>query len=546
MAAFAAVIATASCNKEPVQPEVQTPVEPEFQTVSFDVAVPYGAETKTSYGETVNFEAKLKTMVYVGNTGDVEEDDANIFGVPGTYLPDVATEIVQKTKTSWEVKLTLVKNYHYDIVFWAQAATGAPYSIDWANGTITADYTVAANNIDRDAFYYLCEDYCYLDAEEDGDTKIELTRPLAQINIGSADYDELAALYDKAGKDSDLQTKITSSAKVPSVFNLLTGRAEKEVAVDFALAPTTPADGSYDLVAKENDIEVAGTSYTLVGTNYVFANPIAENPTADITLTFAYNNRSFTVDVPNAPYARNYQTNILGNFFTSANEFEVIIKPEFTGKEHVFVLTDEDMSLAEAFSQDGDVTFTLTEDHEISEPLVLDNGKTFVLNLEGNTLSNSAGLYDEAEGVWSLVSVSNGSTLVINAKDGAFVAMKDDCYAVDVCGGNLVINGGKFVGNISAVYVYEGTAEINGGEFSIQQLSSQGDERYTLNCYDTNYKDGKASIKVKGGSFMNFDPADNLAEGPGTSFVADGYVSVPEDNADGTKTYSVVAQIVNN
>ena len=542
MAAFASLIAVASCNKEPVQPEVQTPVEPEFQTVTFDVAVPGGEETKTSYGETVNFDVKLKAMVYVGNTGDVQEDDLNIFGVPGTYLPDVATEIVQKTKTSWEVKLTLVKNYHYDIVFWAQAATGAPYSIDWANAKITADYTVSANNINRDAFYYLCQDYCYLDAEKEGNAKIVLTRPLAQINIGSADYDELAALYKKAGKDSDLQTKISSSAKVPSVLNLLTGRADKEVAVDFALAPTTPADGSYDLVAEENDIEVAGQSYTLVGTNYVFANPIAENPTADITLTFAYNGKSFTVDVPNAPYARNYQTNILGNFFTSANEFEVIIKPGFDGKEHVFVVTDEDMSLAEAMSLGDDVTYTLTQDHEISQPLILDNGKTFTLNLEGKTISNSVALWGEAQGIWSMVSVAEGSTLVINAEDGAFVAMKDDCYAVDVRGGNLVINGGKFVGNISAVYVYEGSAEINGGEFSIQQLSEFADERYTLNCYDDNYKANKASIIVTGGSFMNFNPADNGAEGPATSFVAEGYESVAVDNADGSVTYTVAAK----
>lgn len=552
LAAVAAILAVASCNKEPVQPEIETPVEPEYQTVSFDVAVPSAPQTRTSYGETVTFETKLKVAVYVGNTGDVKQDDLNIFGVPGTYLPDVATDIVEKEPNKWNVTLTLVKNYHYDIVFWAQAESGAPYSIDWNNATITADYKVAANNVKRDAFYHLCEDYCYLDAVENGSTKIELKRPFAQVNIGSADYKELDALYKKAGKKSDLQTTITTqttaTAKVPSVFHLLTGRADTETDMAFALAPTTPEDRSYNLVDPANDIKiVTGTgadgkditkSYTLVGMNYIFANPITENPTTDLTLTFAYNGRSFTVDVPNAPYARNYQTNILGNFFTSSNEFEVIIKPEFEGKDHIY---DTDLALADAFEEDRDVNYTLTADQTITEPLVLDNGHTFVLNLEDHEISNTSALYDENNGKWSLISVRNGSTLVINADEGSMIALKDDCFAVDVQeGGELIINGGKYVGNISAVYVHKGTAVINGGEFSIQQKSSFNDERYTLNCFDANYDSGDASIIVNGGSFINFNPADNAAEGPQTSFVDESHKSVESENADGSKTYTVV------
>ena len=51
---------------------------------------------------------------------------------------------------------------------------------------------------------------------------------------------------------------------------------------------------------------------------------------------------------------------------------------------------------------------------------------------------------------------------------------------------------------------------------------------WTLNVKDADYKAGTAKIVVKGGSFKGFDPANNKAEGAGTSFVADGYESVLE------------------
>lgn len=339
IAIAAALFAMASCQKEPVQPEIEAPVvELEYETVTFDVAAPSAPETKTSYGETVTFTPELYVAVYVGSE--------NSFGTPGQYLSDVKTEITRTSQTTWSVTLSLVKNYHYDIVFWAQKEK-APYVMDWEKATVTADYKVAANDITRDAFYHLCQNYNYLEQKDGASYKVDLHRPFAQINIGASDYSELVALYEFIGKkDSDLQTTIKTSKAttikfaVPSVLHVLTGYADTPAAVQFGLAATTPADGAYDLAAEENDIVLEATEngatvekhYTLVGTNYVFANQHKpENPTADLTLTFAYNGSSFDINVPNVPYARNYQTNILGNFFTSNAAFDVVIVPGFDG-----------------------------------------------------------------------------------------------------------------------------------------------------------------------------------------------------------------------
>ena len=80
------------------------------------------------------------------------------------------------------------------------------------------------------------------------------------------------------------------------------------------------------------------------------------------------------------------------------------------------------------------------------------------------------------------------------------------------------------------IYASGGTITINSGNFV------SGTPAWTLNCNDTSYKNGTANIIVKGGTFANFDPANNKAEGKNTSFVAEGYVS----NMDEDGSYTVV------
>ena len=69
------------------------------------------------------------------------------------------------------------------------------------------------------------------------------------------------------------------------------------------------------------------------------------------------------------------------------------------------------------------------------------------------------------------------------------------------------------------IYASGGTITINSGNFV------SGTPAWTLNCYGESYTSGEANIIVKGGTFANFDPANNMAEGKGTNFVAAGYVS---------------------
>ncbi len=163
-----------------------------------------------------------------------------------------------------------------------------------------------------------------------------------------------------------------------------------------------------------------------------------------------------------------------------------------------------------------------------------------VLNLNGCVLKNTKDIWDDGAGsVWSLISVRKDGYLTVKG-NGSVVAKENDCYAVDVRdGGHLIIENGFFNGNITAIYVHDGVAEIKGGEFDVQQLNpGPNDKRFLLNCLDKNYKNGTAKIVVSGGRFHGFDPGNNLAEGPETNFLAPGYKTVEVE----TDVFEVVAE----
>ena len=206
------------------------------------------------------------------------------------------------------------------------------------------------------------------------------------------------------------------------------------------------------------------------------------------------------------------------------------------------------LEAAVAAAKDGD-TITLLDNVVLTKTLIIKD-KTITLDLNGKTISNSTDIWnDVTANDWSLISVRNGGNLTINdtVGGGALKAKENDCYALDVQDADttLTVNAGTYVGNISAIYAFDGKVTINGGHFSIQQKKTDGDPyRFTLNCYDSNYKAGSAGFTVNGGTFENFDPRNNPAEGAGTSFVAEG-VGV-DKNTDGTFTAKsgMAAQIV--
>ena len=189
-----------------------------------------------------------------------------------------------------------------------------------------------------------------------------------------------------------------------------------------------------------------------------------------------------------------------------------------------------------------DEVVTLGANINVEAPLVVTRAVT--LDMNGKTLSNSTAIWNESAGNWSIISVRENGNLTITG-NGKIDALKDDCFGIDVTdGGKLVIEveDGEIIGNVSAVYVLKGSAEIKGGTYSIKQLDPKKGHAFTLNALDENYNNKTATITVTGGSFVNFDPAANAAESSdnSTNFVAGGYKTTTAE--EGGKTIYTVTK----
>ena len=168
----------------------------------------------------------------------------------------------------------------------------------------------------------------------------------------------------------------------------------------------------------------------------------------------------------------------------------------------------------------------------ISQPTTLNLEKKIITpdNMGNNTNSNFVALY------------VNADTTINAGKDGGIDTGVNGGYGINVNdGATLTINGGYYYGGGTAVQVQKGTLIINGGTFACEPYSNPTyGYNFLINCIDAAYKDGTAKISITGGTFINFDPSNNSAEGAGTNFVADGYKVVSQTQTNGDVWYTVV------
>ena len=167
----------------------------------------------------------------------------------------------------------------------------------------------------------------------------------------------------------------------------------------------------------------------------------------------------------------------------------------------------------------------------ISNPTTLNLDKKIISpDNMGNNSKNFVALYVEA------------NTTINATKNGGIDTGNNGGYGITVMNGaTLTINGGYYYGGGTAVQVQEGTLIINDGTFACEPYDNPTyGYNFQINCIDSAYKNGAAKVIIKGGTFINFDPSNNTAEGAGTNFVADGYKVVPETH--GTDTYYKVVK----
>lgn len=435
-----------------------------------------------------------------------------VFGDETTVVGEAEMVNLKKSVT---LKLTSGKSY--DVIFWADATTDSPYTFNPASQEVSVDYSKVNNNSDNcDAFFK--KETITVSGNQSVDVK--LTRPFAQVNIGTDDFD--------AAKASGLEvTQTEVVAKAFATLNLATGKVADEADRTFTMkAIPTASDGEFPVAGGYKYLSM---DYLLVG---------ADKATVDVAFNYGGpQNRTFT----NVPVQRNYRTNIYGSLLTNTTDFNVVIEP-------AFATTNYNLGALYTASQIGGAV-TLSDNVDFDRTIAVQPGKTMSVNLNGKTVKNTTDLWENPSvpNSWSLFSVRGTDSKLTLSGDGDVIAKANDCYAVDVQGGgHLVIDGGHYNGNIHAVYVTEGVAEIKGGTFEVQQKYPDAEkaDEFVLNCLDENYKNGTAKIIVTGGTFIGFNPGDCKAEGNGTNFVAPGYASIANGTtADGRTIWKVVSAV---
>ena len=340
-----------------------------------------------------------------------------VYDAEGKELTDL-TVTDAEIHGSTTVNLQLTTGNTYSVIFWA-AAENAPYTVDFGAKTMTVDYDEAVSNDEtRDAFYK----YHTFTVKGAQTETIELKRPFAQLNIGTADY---------AASTSAGYTPVNSAVTIKSIYNTLNlwdGEVSGETEVTY----------DYAAIAKNEAFPVAGYEYLAM--NYLL---VAADKTL-VDVEFAYTETDATAaktrTVGSVPVQRNYRTNIYGNLLTSDVDINVEIKPEYDEPAY-------DASLQYAVENGGEVT--LSQDVVLENPLKVKAGKVVVIDLNGYTISgtdkNTAGNY---------YLIDNRGTLTIKdnsaAKSGAITLTAEsnrewNASSVVVAnnpGGKLVIDGG--------------------------------------------------------------------------------------------------------
>lgn len=303
-----------SCQRDDAQPESQN-------GVVFSVSAPAMDTRAAGDGSTV------KDLYYAvwsanedGTLNEIIVDDGQVIGA---FASSNATQ----------VHVPLARNMKYVAIFWAQAPS-APFTLDWAEQTITmTDKAFVGQNENVDAFFKAVT----FTFDSDESQNVELRRPFAQLNIGTADL----AAAEKGGLALS-QTAVT--VPVAKTLNLLDGSVGTADEVTYALA---------DLPTET--VEIDDVTYDLISINYLLVDGDAYSQESDegkelVDVVFSYTEednetpieRTFT----DITIERNHRTYIVGHLLTEEVNVVVYISKDWESSDYKKLIGDETVTVA--------------------------------------------------------------------------------------------------------------------------------------------------------------------------------------------------------
>ncbi len=455
----------------------------------FSVKLPDDLGTRAPFGDAPSNQ-ELNVAIYeAGNT-----EKALFTSINGVTSEGMTVEQFAADGLTATVKVPLVKNKQYDLVFWSQDKTNRYYTYTENGQTLTVGYgegegATVENYLDsRDAFF---ASKTVTSGDAANSQTIQLKRMFAQINVGTNDL----KAYTAAGGSDSFGITVSGVATEINLKSGIVSNPAGTVTATTANAASSETDFPAITGYTGNKLQYLSMIYVLVGDGAA-----ANKTNVDVSL-YANGTEGFAT-YANVPVQMNYRTNIYGALLTNPEVFNVTIDPIFAGeynKEITFAATAEEFTSAIENAQDGDVirptanmSLAAVGSLNIDNNVTIDvpEGVTVTTARQGN-VANIVVVADKTvsltgQGTFSgdnRIVDTNGNLIV----DGpTFVTSTPDrgCPISVNAGGTLEFMSGTVDAAQVGIWV-TGTANIYGGTFNSKNVAQGGtfqvDEGATLN-----------------------------------------------------------------
>lgn len=255
----------------------------DFKGMSGDPTRALAPDYKFSDGSSISI---LKGYVYNQANGDnaapIQVVDIDVKEIDG--------------KKGGDISIMLPQNMKYDVVFLGtsvnhNAQTSKLY-YNSSDRTLAVNYNIVKCNDEELDCFFVSRTGVTTESMDAG--TVELTRPFAQLNIGTQDYDE----YNASTPVKDIAVKVSS---IYNKVNLMTGEVIGEPSdVSFKASPV-PSDQVYPI-----------EGFTYLSMNYLLVD-LRKLVDVDITVNHTnLLNPSKIISIPKVAVERNYQTNVYG------------------------------------------------------------------------------------------------------------------------------------------------------------------------------------------------------------------------------------------
>ncbi len=288
-----------------------------------DPTISSGNTAKVSFN--LQADAALSTRAISDGTGAdmlvyrVFDKDGNIISGQAKVTESGLADL----KTGHNVTLNLAKGQTYKVAFWAQDADCSAYTVG-EDMSVDINYDGYNNDETRDAFFKTVEIYVAGDMAQN----VTLKRPFAQVNVGCTAEDWSAAVNSGITVASSKVTFVDAATKLNVLDGTVSG-AQTVVYTEAAIPAETlkvDADGNGE---KED--------YHYLSMSYILPNDGTTGSAKTVaSASFVFNTNGNAIELSeglqNIPLQRNYRTNIVGTFLSSAVNFTVIVDSEFEGE----------------------------------------------------------------------------------------------------------------------------------------------------------------------------------------------------------------------